>query len=190
MQGLGYPFSPVVTFMYNPNATAISKGEAVMWSNSAVATKVYAMEWPEPDMSGGKLDGLPGQTARTAGVTRNVPCIAQLTAGPNVDCVTGGRQAMGVAMENISATSWGHIALSGLVDVKIGISQVITAGDALITTALGHWIEEEGAPTATSVVAMALEGVQTSAVCSAALCAAFIPPGFGFGDLTMGFNTA
>ena len=188
MQGLGFPFSPEVAFLYNPNTTAIAKGEAVQWSGSVAGTKYGTMEWPEPDTSATPLDTLPSQTARTAAVTINVPGIARLSGGASV-VATGGRQACGVAMEAIAATSWGHVALSGMIDVKIGISQNIAVGDALITTAGGHFIEEAGAPTATCVVAMALEACQTSAICSAALAMAFIPPGFGFGDLTMGYNT-
>lgn len=191
MQGLGFPFSPEVAFMYNPNATAISKGCAVAWSTSVGNTKYYAMKWPEPEGSGENLDLLPGQTARTAAVTRNIPGITLPskvhlfnTAG------TGGRGIIGVAIENIAATSWGHVALSGMVDVRLGISQTITAGDALITTAAGLWVESAGADTATAIFAMALEAVTTDSICTAALCHAFIPPGIGFVDSSMGYNTA
>jgi hypothetical protein len=96
----------------------------------------------------------------------------------------------GVAMEDITASAWGHVCMGGKCDVRVGISAVIAAGDPLYVTAGGAFIENTTYGTATAVHAVALEAVTTSAICSAALCSAFVNPGIHGMDPTMNYATA
>lgn len=185
-RGFGYPFAPETVLLYNPSATAINQGEAAVW-NATVQTP-FAMPYPEPDLSGGVRPQLTNQATRSVGVTINVP--GAVGYADTVAPTSTNNGPLGVAMEIISASSWGHIALSGRADVRIGPSQSIANGDPLVVTTAGCWVEETGPDAATVVHAMALEATITSGECTAALISAFVPRGIAFYDHTMNWSTA
>ena len=177
MDRMGFPFTPEVAFLYNAS-TAIQMGQAVTWAGTATN-----MQYPEPDLSGGLKPQLVNQSARTTSVVMAVPAIKKASSP------TDHNGLCGVALETIAATSWGHVALSGVVDVFIGGSANIAVNDPLYVSA-GNFAEVAVPATATAIHAMALEATITSGTCASALISAWIPRSMAGQDLTCGLSTA
>ncbi len=172
---LAPPFTPDVEFLYNEGATAIAAGKAVQWGDALIAT-----EYSDPQISGEQKQMLANQSARSSGVTQNVPSIKQ------ADTVGASNTMMGVALEEIGATAWGYVATKGLVDVYIGASANITVNDLLVVATGGVFAENAGIATAVLIHAIAMEATITSGTCAAALITAFIPASGIPGDLVAG----
>jgi hypothetical protein len=174
----GWPFSPEVAYVFN-GSTAITYGDAVeLLQASGVATCI-ATDWPEPDPSRGSRTTALLQS-RAWGTTLYVPTIRRKAA---VSTVNNG--IIGVALENISASSWGHICLRGCCDIRVTTAMVVTVGQALLASATGGFITVSAAlaATATCLQAMALEAVNTSAggaSPTSAYIRALLMPGEGF----------
>ena len=183
MDRMGFGFAPEVAYLYNPTATAIAKGQCVYWQAADAA--VYSMPFPEPDNSGGKKNMLANQATRSAGITEPVMGVSLTTIVPSILKGPGG-----VAMEALAASAWGHVCLAGKVDVRIATASDIAAGDPIVATAGGNFIEVATYGTATAVHAMALEATITSGTCAAALISAFLNPGLSGLDPTFNFATA
>jgi len=181
--GVGYPFKCVTAFVYNSGA-ALSKGHAVMWGQTTARS--VSVEYPEPEVGGGGYDTLANQGARTWATTRYMPAVTiGVTSSVN-------RGIVGVALESIPATSWGHIALSGIVDVMITSSLVTTLNRALVYSTLGMFTTVAAADeaTVTLVHGWALEAATTASPCASALVSAFLPPGLGYRDYALNYGTA
>lgn len=156
-------FTYEAEFLYNNSGTAISKGCLVTWSGT-----VSNIEDPIPDLSGGVRPMLTNQATRSEALTRPVMGIAL-----KADSLYN--HPLGVAVDDIGVTSWGLVATKGPVDVRIGISSNIAAGDYLVGTAGGKFIEDTTSVTATTVIhAMALEATITSGTCTQALILAML----------------
>ena len=181
MERYGYPFAPEVALLYNPSGTAINRGEAVKWQGRDV-TSVYSMKWPEPDDSAGQRPEISGQSSRTVG-TRGVPGVVKASSRVLYGDICG------IAMEDIPASSWGHVCMSGVTDAKLKASVTVTAGQALTVTsgAVFAGLSAANAATATVIHAMALEAC--TAGTSGGYVSVFIPPRAGPLD-TLNFSTA
>ncbi len=158
-------FSPVVRCLYNNSGTAISKGCLVTWSGT-----ISNVEDPIPAPAAGKRPQLDNQATRsiTAPNKRKVMGIAL-----KPDSIYN--HPVGVAMDDIATSKWGYVASEGIVDVRIGITSNIAAGDYLVGTAGGLFIEDSTSVTATTVIhAVALEATITSGTCAAALVSALL----------------
>lgn len=186
---LGWPFTPKVAYLYNGSPTAIAIGETVIFYSSSSVMTTFNMEWPEPDINGGGRTTLYSTQVRSYGTTLAVPTIARCTAAP-----TGTQSVLGVAMEAISATSWGHVCLEGVCDVRIATARHCSLGAALIATAEGCFLDNSSAgicATSATIRAVALEACETSSGATSAtigmIRALFLP---GNGHQVLGLSTA
>ena len=170
------PFSPRVVFLYNAG-TAIGYAEAVQWNSGT------AVEFSDPEYAGEVKKEYANQSTRSVGTTITVPTIKQATT------IATNNSFCGVAMEDISANSWGRVAMSGLVDVLITTTENITVGDLLVASAAGMFAEHPGIATGTQVHAIAMEACLTSGTCVGAYIHAFIPESIIPGDWCAGGAT-
>jgi hypothetical protein len=159
-------FAPQVEFLYNGGASAISKGCMCEWGGAAGTFYAQVEDPKEEEIK----ETLPSQSARPSGVKRAVPGLIlwrNQTAASNYP--------VGVAMEDIAASAWGHVCVGGVCDVRIGTTEDIATADWLIATSDGTFVENTAAASAATFIhARALEATITSGACSAALIQALL----------------
>lgn len=171
---LAWPFTPEVAYMYNGGSAAIGYGEWVALGGSAGAATTYAVEYPETDPAGGSRRVYGTQSSRTWGTTMRIPVVVR-----NVLVNSASLSCFGVAMEDIAVTSWGHICLRGVCDVKIVTAMTVGLGAPLLAATSAQWVTAVAASAASAgcalVKAMALETVNTTACGCGFIQALFLP---------------
>jgi hypothetical protein len=97
----------------------------------------------------------------------------------NVLVTSASLNTIGVAMEDIPVTGWGHICLRGICDVKIVTAMTVGLGAPLLAATSACWVTAVAASAASAgcalVKAMALETVNTTACTFGFIQALFIP---------------
>jgi hypothetical protein len=174
---LGWPFAPSVAYLYNGSATAINAGEAVCLLNSSGLHLTTAIDWPEPEFGGGCRQQVYTGQNRAWGTTLRVPTVGRIGGAP-----TANQGVLGISMEYATASSWLHVCIGGVCDVRVTTAQnLVSVGEPLKLAASGMFIRASAGlyTSALEVRAIALEACQTSAgtdvVTIAMIRALFIP---------------
>ena len=139
--------------VYNNSTATISKGDAVSWGST-----VTALENPTMD---------PGSTATT------LPVLGVKTGAAAFE-----ENFLGVALADITDTTWGYIAINGYCDATVAKSQALTAGD-LLTVSAGEMKEAADATANSFHAAIALEACVTTTATGTCAVRISSMPGMG-----------